>query len=387
MTFRKLFYQIHLWLGLITGIIMFIVCITGAIWVFNEEITAWTNPSPKLKKEVSSLLPPSRLVATAEKEMDGEAAGNIQYIKGETAKVTAYGDQYYYTVLLHPGTAEVLKVEKTERGKTSFSRFILKGHRFLWLPWKAGRPIVNYSTMVFVLVLISGLFLWWPQTKKALKSSLWFRWKKETGTKRKLYDLHNILGFYSLFVLLAIALTGMVWGIEWYSNGLYKLTSGGRELPQWQAAESDTLQQNDTDPILAVDRIFKQLVSRKPDAHRLMITLPDKNNPASAINAYVYHDQYTDYNRDNYSFDRYTLQEIPFEDVIYHGKLEDVHGADKLRRMNYDIHVGSILGLPGKILVFFAALIGASLPVTGTWLFILREKRKRKNRKMMSPVR
>jgi uncharacterized iron-regulated membrane protein len=52
--------------------------------------------------------------------------------------------------------------------------------------------------------------------------------------------------------------------------------------------------------------------------------------------------------------------------------------------MNYDIHVGSILGLPGKFLAFFASLIGATLPVTG---FIIWWVKGRKKKKPVAPAR
>ncbi len=45
--------------------------------------------------------------------------------------------------------------------------------------------------------------------------------------------------------------------------------------------------------------------------------------------------------------------------------------------MNYDIHVGAVLGLPGKIMAFFASLIAASLPVTGFYVWCGRKKKKK----------
>ncbi|GAE83536.1 hypothetical protein JCM10512_1818 [Bacteroides reticulotermitis JCM 10512] len=48
--------------------------------------------------------------------------------------------------------------------------------------------------------------------------------------------------------------------------------------------------------------------------------------------------------------------------------------------MNYEIHVGSILGTPGRVLAFLAALFGASLPVTGAYIFIKRTRKKKKKK-------
>ncbi len=381
MTLRKFIFQIHLWLGIVSGLILFIVCITGAIWVFNEEITSFINPVPKIEKEQNKLLPPSQLIQIASSQVsnDSAVARTVQYKQSEAVRISFTGKQFSSKVYVNPYSGHIMKAELTPKDKQNFFRFILNGHRFLWLPWKIGRPIVNYSTLVFVVVLLSGIVLWWPKTKKALKASVLFIWKKDVGLKRKLYDLHNVLGFYSFFVLLFIALTGMVWGIKWYSEGVYKITSGGKSLPERQAVQSDTLHINDTPILLYVDKAFQKVQQKEPSAERFLLILPDASQKFSAIIIYVYPDAGKYFSRRSYVFDRYTSEEINLEGP-YYSSYKEASGADKLRRLNYDIHTGSIFGLTGKIIVFFAALIGASLPVTGIWLYIRRQVNKRKNR-------
>ncbi|WP_262885043.1 PepSY-associated TM helix domain-containing protein [Elizabethkingia argenteiflava] len=94
-----------------------------------------------------------------------------------------------------------------------FFDWTLKGHRFLWLPYKIGRPIINYTTLIFAITLISGIILWWPKkwTPPIRKQSLSIKWKSRF--KRLNYDLHNVLGFYVLIVLFIISLTGMFYGL------------------------------------------------------------------------------------------------------------------------------------------------------------------------------
>jgi uncharacterized iron-regulated membrane protein len=58
--------------------------------------------------------------------------------------------------------------------------------------------------------------------------------------------------------------------------------------------------------------------------------------------------------------------------------LENADLPDKIRRMNYDIHVGAIGGLPGKIIAFFASFIAATLPVTGIAMWWNKQKEKNK---------
>jgi uncharacterized iron-regulated membrane protein len=87
----------------------------------------------------------------------------------------------------------------------------------------------------------------------------------------------------------------------------------------------------------------------------------------------VYLDKDLFYNADNLYFDQYTAKQIP---VSYWGKYADANAGEKATRMNYDIHIGAIAGLPGRILMFFAALITASLPVTGFYIWWGKKKKK-----------
>lgn len=74
-------------------------------------------------------------------------------------------------------------------------------------------------------------------------------------------------------------------------------------------------------------------------------------------------------------FDQYTLKEISVNHL--YGRLKDANFADKLIRMNYDIHTGGILGFAGKILAFFLSLVAASLPITGFYIWWGRRKKQK----------
>ncbi|WP_226998944.1 PepSY domain-containing protein [Flavisolibacter tropicus] len=61
----------------------------------------------------------------------------------------------------------------------------------------------------------------------------------------------------------------------------------------------------------------------------------------------------------------------------YYGRYKDAVVADKPIRMNYDLHTGAIRGIAGKILVFCASLIAASLPVTRFYIWWGRRNKKK----------
>jgi uncharacterized iron-regulated membrane protein len=119
--------------------------------------------------------------------------------------------------------------------------------------------------------------------------------------------------------------------------------------------------------------LTEKLVAALNIADEIDVHFP--SSPTSSIYVFVKRDEGTYWRSDYRYFDQYTLEEISAPHLW--GKFEEATAADKLLRMNYDIHVGAILGLPGKILAFFASLIVASLPITGFLIWLKRREVKK----------
>jgi uncharacterized iron-regulated membrane protein len=371
MTAKKIVSTLHLWLGIPSGLLVFIIAFTGCLYVFQAEIQNVTQPYRKVEVRQEPTLPPSALKTIAEKTLPDKTLMNLNYrIEGKAVEAQFYGYEpdYYYSVFIDPYSGKVLHILDNNRG---FFSWIIRGHAYLWLPTHIGQPIVATATLIFVILLISGIILWFPKNAKILKNSLWFRWKKKTNWNRKKYDLHNILGFYSFLIALCIALTGLVWGFQWFSNAAYKATGGQKDFYPTPELPLVSNPSNIPTDNAALDSVYSILRNEYPDAKMLSIQIPEEG--ASILTASANQSSVSYWKTDNRHFNRFTLKDIPIKAV--YGRLKDADGADLLRRMNYDIHVGSIGGLPGKILVFFISLFVATLPVTG---FLMWYKKQRK---------
>lgn len=125
--------------------------------------------------------------------------------------------------------------------------------------------MVRYSTLIFLVMLISGIILWWPRNKAALKQRYWFRWKQSTQWKRKNYDLHNVLGFYVSWVVVFMAITGLVWSFTWFDKGLYYLLSGGEVSAEPSKRVSDTLTTTNAGQL---ERSFARFQREHPAAYQ-----------------------------------------------------------------------------------------------------------------------
>lgn len=370
--FRKLTRTLHLWLGLVSGLVVFIVSVTGCLYVFESEIQSLYNGSyTRVEAQNGPLLPVSELARRGRQALATEVEMPAQV---DYATVSIYTDPskaaYYYVydkkqalqhyVHLNPYTGAVLRVRDMHNDPFAI---IIDLHTRLLLPREIGHKVVGVSVLIFVISLLTGLVLWWPKNKAALKQRFSVKWSARW--RRVNYDSHNVFGFYSLLPALLIAVTGLVWSFEWVNNGIYFLFTGSTNVPAYTEPVSKP-QPRRTDTVL--DQSVAQTLSRHSTAAYYSVSLPLADTSSISVSAYP--NEATYYDAETLFFNQYTGQLLKTE------RLETQNLGQKARLMNYDIHIGKILGLPGQLLAFFASLVSASLPVTGFMIWWGRRKKK-----------
>ena len=192
---RKLFGKIHLWLSIPVGIILSIICFSGVALVFEKEITQACKPhlyKVSVPEGNAAVLPPSQLIARIkEQTADSLKLTSLQYSgkADETATVT-FKNAGRKSLSVNPYTGEV---NGWIEGNTFFQT-MRKLHRWLLNPppqkgaSSVGKMIVGISTLLMVVILVSGLVIWWPRTRKALNNRLKVSCCK--GWRRFWYDSH-----------------------------------------------------------------------------------------------------------------------------------------------------------------------------------------------------
>ncbi|MFV0366802.1 MAG: PepSY-associated TM helix domain-containing protein [Mangrovibacterium sp.] len=360
---KKLIHKLHLWLGLASAVVVFIVSITGAIYCFQKEITDAMQPWRKVAAQNAPFAAPSVLVDSALYYIPGGSPSGMTYDgKTEAAGVGVMTDKGFNLVLLNPYDGSFIKRNEPQGEQFNFFRFVMNGHRSLWLPRHIGRPIVGVSVLIFVFLLLSGLVLWYPKrwTKSSKKASFRIKWMAKF--KRLNRDLHNVLGFYVCAFALVLALTGLVISFNWFADGVYFVTSGGKSKPVYVAVQSDTTQARANVEVAPspIDMAFFQSLAQQPKPDRIFL-FPTLKNEQQAISIFFYEGKDRFYNRNSYYYDQHSLAPIR----VAGDRFEESAFADKLQLMNYDLHTGAALGIWGKIIAFITSLIIASLPVTG----------------------
>ncbi len=366
--FKKTVLFLHRWLGFISGLVVLIVSITGCMFVFQDEIQDALYSYRSVPVQARPFLLPSQLKTIALKQYPKSIASITAYYgKNRPAIVMIAepkaGTRYIY---LNPYTGQFLHDENIARNFFIIVEYI---HLYLLLPPAVGKQVVGYSVLIFVILLITGIVLWWPKRKSDRKRSFTVKWK--VRWRRVNYDLHNVLGFYACSIALILAVTGLSIAFDVLEKGIYKTANLGKVYPsEKQKIQSDSLQKNFVSHIPAGDKAFTYAKSHSPLACMFFVIEGDgKGGSTTSVAAYYTPMHF--YRSDNYTFDQYTGKLLKAQ--LHQTKSRGL----KLNAANYDIHVGQILGLPGKIVAFLASLICASLPVTGFILWLGKRKKKK----------
>lgn len=375
---RKICKLLHLWLGLASGIVVFIVCITGCLYVFKDELIAATEPWRKVEARNTPFKTPSQILHVSNQVAADSIPSAITYGERTDAVWVDYFRQEkgQTTVFLDPYSAQVLHVSQKEKGEFEFFRWVLQGHRTLWLPREVGHWIVGYGVLVFFITLITGCVLWLPRrwNKKSVRHMLTL--KRPFSLLKFNFDLHTVVAFYALLPLMTLCFTGLMFSLDWWSGGVYRLVSGGQAPIPYEMPLSDSLQHA---PILKnpLDRLYKKISEKEKKAVQFYYALPQTKDGIYRVS--VVHERGSYYKTDNLFFDQYTLHPLQGKGA-YAGRYAQASAADKLMRMNLEIHDGRVLGVMGKILMCLASLVGASLPVTGFIIWYRRIQRSKRNK-------
>jgi iron complex outermembrane recepter protein len=374
---RRAIYTGHLWLGLASGLVVFVVGLTGALYVFEPELKAlYAGPSHVAATAGAPLMPVSALLERGHAALTQTVAGLapptnrwilLHTAPGRVAVYSAYWDlsQVWYEVTLDPYRGEALAVRNHHWDPLNV---VLRLHRSLLLPEEIGRWIVGVAVLISVGMLASGLVLWFPRRPSDLAEPGALRQRLTIRIRGRLarvnYDLHRVLGFYGLAVALVIALTGLVWSFSWFDRAVYWVVTGGGtpvELPPTRSGPAGAPPPGALRP---ADRALAEARREFPGAARYEVIVPAAADGPLQVCANP--DERAFYRIDCGWFDRHTGAPLRAD------RYRDKNAGELVRAMNYDVHVGQILGWPGRILACGASLIVASLPITGTLLWLRR---------------
>lgn len=362
---RKFFKQIHIWLSIPFGIVISLTCFTGAMLIFEPEISAKVQSDYQRVERVGTApLPLDELLRRVEPTLkEGQRITGVTIFDdkelcykvglSEPKHAATYVDQY---------SGEV----KGEPERLEFFRTMFRLHRWLMderpkednaIFW--GKMIVGVSTLMFAIIILSGIFIWIPKSIKALKNRTTIAIRK--GWHRFWYDMHVAGGIYATLLLLAMALTGLTWSFEWYRNDFYRLFGVDLEATSNNAPKSARggKPTSTETPYIAWEHAYNNTRDIVGDVEKFTIARGTVSVPCGGWG--------NQRAVDKYIFDEKTGEITATE--LY----ADSDRSRKVRGWIYSVHVGNWGGILTRILWFLAAMLGATLPLTGYYLWIRRK--------------
>lgn len=394
---NKFFRKLHLWVSIPFGVVITITCFTGAILVFESDIIEWCNRDMTTVEPKEKALPVKQLISRVEPLLDDGVT-----ITGVT--IPDDPSQAYKVNLSKPHRAGVYIDQYTGNIKGKYERpaffdTVRKLHRWLMIPspkgsgthW--GKMIVGASTLAFLVILITGVVIWWPRNRKMLKNRIQINTQK--GKRRFWHDLHVAGGIYAVIFLIAMAATGLTWSYEWYRNGVYSML--GAETTQ---AGGNSTRKSDATTQATVQADATTQATVQADATTQATVQADTTTQATVIATDTYYEvdywqkaletataRSSDYRTMTISAgtitveksglgnqranDKFTFNEENGEITSYEPYSESSRRS-KVSGWIRTIHVGTWGGWVTKIPYFLAALLGATLPVTGYYLWFRR---------------
>ncbi len=391
---KVFFRNIHLYLSLACGLVIAIVCFTGATLVFEKEFQVLLYPEryrvaagaervsigqmvaavgqQVAKAQVSSVkvyADPARTVEIGyQQEGEGPRGGEGAKPGKEGGKPRAAGEKGGKggkeggkgggsQAFVNPYTGQVVGLQS---GRSPFFFTMFSLHRWL-LAGDTGKLIVGVSTSVFLFILITGIVLWWPQNRKILRQRL--RLKLDGGWKRINHDLHIVVGFYAAIFLFAFAFTGLAWSFQWFNDGIYWVTGTENVRP-----EPPLSTPREGAAAVTFDQVYAAAQRQAPGAEFYTLQAPKDAEGAFSV-MLMPRDAAHERASDQLFFDQYSGA------LLGKTLFAEKNLGQRVRATFYPVHVGSIAGLPGRIVAFLACVAGVTFPVTGVILWLNRLKK------------
>ncbi|MBI2512285.1 MAG: PepSY domain-containing protein [Opitutae bacterium] len=270
-TTRKALLTFHLWAGLVLGALLLVVSLTGALLVFRGNLERQLDPHRWIVAPGATRLAPEQLIARA---VAAHPAGELESVRSfgdATAPFLVYFSNKDY-VHVNPCTGEVLGT----RARYGEGFGWIEGlHKYLQLAPPVGEAINGYNALAFLLIIATGVVLWWPATRRALVAGVTLNWKLK-GRPWNL-GLHKTVGIYAALLLSVMAFTGAPVSLDWLKNALYPLTGSTKPaLPLPLAAPSTAPIATTSASFVGFDRVAAAMAARFPAARETYIPLPKK---------------------------------------------------------------------------------------------------------------
>ena len=288
MTWRTLLFWCHLACGVVAGGVILIMSVTGLALTYQRQITAWADTRGYHVQPAARRVSADALVAAAIESRPGVTPTSI-VIRREASAPASLTLGPGRQLFVDPYTAAVLG-EGNGEGVRAFFRSMVEWHRYLATSGTsrpAGKAITGAANLIFLFIVVSGFFLWWPRWLRwpAIRSAIWFR----GGLRGRARDFnwHNAIGFWSAIPLAIIITGGVVISYPWATGLVYRAYGEAPPAPAGGAARGAAPSPRRPPPAssdaVSLDAVIAKAERQMPAWRSLSLALPAPDAPRVVV--------------------------------------------------------------------------------------------------------
>ena len=352
---KKIIVKLHLYTGLILGLIRTLICLSGTAIVYKPELEKLSVKDIAFVKPASRTVPPQTLLENVRCEYPQAKINNMVLYGGEDCaysfRTTFPDEKGRIQIYVNPYTGEVTGVD---RYRHKVFQWLYDFHVNLLLK-KQGATIVALSGFLLIFLTLSG-FLLLPKRRI-------FSVNRKMGLRAKLFKSHSIIGICTSLFLLVIAFTGSYFGFKKEYQSFFESISAGKAVAP--APKTDKY----TGDWVSLDSVLTTAQEEFKEGTPTMIFFPKDNTSVFSVRMYREGD-----------FERTGSNHIYIHPIT--GKVvainlwKDKPAAEKLVRSMYFVHFGTFLGHFSRILWILISLAIPFLYFTGVYLWVIRNRQK-----------
>ncbi|MHB1107119.1 MAG: PepSY-associated TM helix domain-containing protein [Lutibacter sp.] len=336
---NKTIFKYHSWLGLITGLYLIIMGVSGAILVFHDSIDQ--TVSINIPANVAQKSPDyDRAISVIQHQYPLWELRLVKFAPDEALIFDLRNLKERRKVFVDPFTGEIIKDLNYHN---QFTSWLLKLHYSLHAGI-SGRILILLFGILYLFALITGIYLY----RKSILKTLTFKVKLNNKNKRNFYSgLHRYVGVWALFLNIILVITGIVLSV--------KVTKSALNTPISPASPKITA---------SVNGILHNLRKNNPEFTPTYIRFPNQETAKITINGNFEKDLFF-YSKffNSFQFD-YKTGNMHSVQKVSEGSL-----LKKLDSMVIPFHFGEFGGIWIKILYSFIGLSGPFLSITGFYLW------------------
>lgn len=365
----RVIWRWHFYAGLIVSPILLVAAITGALYVFHAELSNWLYEDLHFVVPAGERLSYDKQRAIAQQAAKGKEIEFIT-VHADPRRSTEFAahvheggdanpDQMHRSIFVNPYTGDVLGTRIQDE---EFFHIVLELHRTLFAG-APGRIIVELATSWGLVLLITGVFLWWPRSKNRIQGVWWPRLKGKPYVV--LRDLHAISGVYMAPFAIIILTTGLFMSQVWGTGYTWVSVQVGQSLGAFLArGESKVVSANASQGSL--DRSIVAVLSRcRPND--VMYFMP-ATTPKEAHKAYLMVQGDVNTVR-GFDIDQYTGA------IVTATETAELTTMVRFLAFAESLHQGLTFGMTSKILAFLTCLALIGMVITGIWMWWQRRPR------------